>query len=129
MHQLITTFEDSSSRVFISILNHLLLCFHEMCIFSFIETEGAKLTKKQRAKWLTVITNEFMSLEKSDLDDKITLYQPQWRKYVTKMFEQIDKYTNSFESPQARQQMKKRNVDATSDRSLPKDAPPWAVKA
>ena len=87
-----------------------------------------RLTEEQKDKWLSVITNEFMSSEESGPDDEIYVNPIPWRSdYVTRMFAAIDKYVQDKKSPQAKRQMKKRCVGLASERSMPIDVPHWAI--
>ena len=98
------------------------------------EREGAimknrRLTEDQRKKWLTVVTNEYMSSEESD-DERILVHSIPWRSdYVNRMFSKIDQYCNERKSPQARRQMKERVTGRPSSRCSPgSDAPTWALR-
>ena len=41
--------------------------------------KNQQLNEEQRAKWLRVTKNEYMSSEKSGADDTITVHRPGWR--------------------------------------------------
>ena len=77
-----------------------------------------------RRKWLTIITNYYMSSEDSGDDDSITVRPLPWRSnYVNVMFSKIDVYCSHKKSPQARRQMKGRNIGSPSSRLRPADYP------
>ena len=76
------------------------------------------------------MTNEFMSSDDSGSDDDTYIVRPiPWRsKYVSTMFDRIDKYNAANKSSQARRQMKSRVIGAPSARSIPTgDFPEWAI--
>ena len=78
---------------------------------------------------MNVMKNEMMSSEESDLEDPdvMVIHPLTWRsEYVSKMFAQIDRYTEARKSPQARRQMKKRVTGHPSKQSCPSDIPSWA---
>ena len=87
------------------------------------------LTEDQRKKWLTVITNDYMSSEESE-DEKIVVHSIPWRSnYVNRMFKKIDDYSTDKKSPQARRQMKDRIAGSPSTRCCPgSDAPEWSLR-
>lgn len=88
---------------------------------------NGKLTEEQRKKWLTIITNDYMSSEDSGDDDTIEVRPLPWRSsYVNAMFTKIDAYCNHKKSSQARRQMKGRVVGSPSSRPKPVDYPEWA---
>ena len=71
--------------------------------------KNSKLTEDQRKKWLTVITNDYMSSEESGEDNSIIVHPLPWRsEYVSSMFKRIDAYCEKKKSPQAKRQMKQR---------------------
>lgn len=94
--------------------------------------KNRNFTEDQRKKWLTVITNDYMSSEESE-DEKIVVHSIPWRSsYVDRMFKKIDEFCTDKKSPQARRQMKDRIVGTTSSRCLPSsdiiDVPEWALR-
>lgn len=66
------------------------------------------MTEQHRAKWLGIITNQYVSSEEIE-DDTITMHTLKWRleEYVNVMFNRIDAYCTSLKSLQARCQMKR----------------------
>ena len=87
------------------------------------------MSKETKEKWLSVLTNDFMSSEESDGED-IVIHPLPWRSArVDEVMSKIDAYILKQKSPQARRQMKSRKVGTISERSQPVDAPRWAVIA
>lgn len=92
--------------------------------------KNSRLTEDQRAKWLSVMTNDYMSSEESEEDDVMTIHPIPWRsEHVNQMFQRIDSFCNSRKSPQARRQMKQRTTGRPSNRTQPSSAPEFAVRA
>lgn len=94
--------------------------------------KNTKMTEEQRKKWLTVITNEYMSSEESGEDDSIIVHPLPWHSdYVNKMFKKIDCYCENLKSPQARRQTKRRVSGGASFRPKPdyvdKIPPKWSI--
>lgn len=94
-----------------------------------------KLTQEQREKWLSVLKNEIMSSEESDMDEDgeeiVTVHPLPWRsEYCTRMFGKIDKFVTHHRTPQGRRQMKQRKIGASSTRSPPAEGelPDWSVE-
>lgn len=85
------------------------------------------MSQETKEKWLSVVTNEFMSSEESDGED-IIIHPLPWRSArVDDVMSKIDEFIVKHKSPQARRQMKSRKVGATSERHQPHDAPRWAI--
>ncbi len=94
--------------------------------------KNTKLTEEQRSKWMKVMRNDFMSSEESDSDDTIAVRPLPWRsRYVTLMFQMIDKFQAAKQSPQSRRQTKPRKEGPPSTRAFPRsgDIPDWAATA
>lgn len=87
------------------------------------------MNEQQKQKWLTVMTNEFMSSEESGSDDDIVTHALPWRsEYVTRMFLRIDAYNKERKSRQAIRQTKQRRPGSDSTRPCPiPEYPDWAV--
>lgn len=82
--------------------------------------KNSKLTEDQKKKWLTVMTNDFMSSEESGEDDSMIVHPLPWRsEYVNKMFKRIDAFCGNKKSPQAKRQMKPRKYGMASSRPQP----------
>ena len=84
-------------------------------MYFFTETQGMSKCFKQKFK---TGKNEMMSSEESDLEDPnvMVIHPLTWRsEYVSKMFAQIDRYTEARKSAQARRQMKKQVTGHPSD--------------
>ena len=109
-----------------------------MCIYVFLQKKkdresavrgNSKLTEEQKKKWLTVMSNDFMSSEESE-EDQIVVHPLPWRTpYVNTMFSKIDAYVTEKKSPQARRQTKSRKTGFPSTRQRPfdSDTPDWAT--
>ena len=90
--------------------------------------KNQKLTDEARQKWLKLMINEVMSSEESGDEDIMILHPLPWRSdYVTKMFQNIDKYCQVRKSAQASRQTKKRKTGQPSSRLPPSDLPPWEI--
>ena len=84
------------------------------------------INEGQKAKWLKVMGNVYMSSEESGGEDTIIVHPLPWRtEYVNQMFQRIDAYCSSRKSPQARRQTKKRSMGSSSTR--PKPIYQWCV--
>ena len=89
---------------------------------------NGRLSEDQRAKWLKVMDNVYMSSEESGEDDTMLVHPLPWRtECVNQMFKRIDAYSSSKKSPQAKRQMKKRAIGENSTRPKPSDGVSWAV--
>ena len=85
------------------------------------------MSQETKEKWLSVVTNDFMSSEESDGED-IIIHPLPWRSArVDDVMSKIDEFIVKHKSPQARRQMKSRKVVAVSERRQPHDAPQWAI--
>ena len=83
---------------------------------------NSKLTEEQKKKWLTVMSNDFMSSEESE-EDQIVVHPLPWRTpYMNTMFLKIDAYVTEKKSPQARRQTKSRKTGFPSTRQRPFDS-------
>ena len=93
--------------------------------------KNTRLSEEQKAKWLKVMQNEYMSSEESGDDDTIVVHPIGWRsEYVNKMFQRIDAYCSSKKSSQARRQTKKRVTGSISSRPKPAVSTiTWAISA
>ena len=95
--------------------------------------KSAKLTEEQKAKWLKVITNDFMSSEESNSDDDSVVVHPlKWRsETVNRMFDKMSRHMNEKKTSQAKRQMKPRTIGEPSKRQAPytsDDYPKWAFQ-
>ncbi len=80
----------------------------------------------QHKKWLSIMTNEFISSEESENETMLVHSLPD---YVNRMFKGIDNHCVQKKSPQAKRQMKPRVVGSISTRSRPGgDVPAWALR-
>lgn len=117
MSQSVNNFDDTD-----------LLCLQKRKERAAAVTKNSRLTEEQKKKWLSVITNDFMSSEESGSEDNNVVHPLVWRsKYVSTMFEKIDAYIEHKKSPQARRQMKKRITGCDSVRLEPLQGPEWAI--
>ena len=89
------------------------------------------LSEKEKEKWMKVLSPDMQSSEESDEQDEgvIIVKTLPWRaEKVTKMFRQLDEKIEEGKSAQAKRQRRKRVLGVeNSVRSLPLEAPKWAV--
>ena len=89
--------------------------------------KNTKLSQETKEKWLSVVTNNFMSYEESD-GEEIVIHPLPWRSArVDEVMSKIDDFIVKHKSPQARRQMKSCKIGAISERHQPHDAPRWAI--
>lgn len=93
-------------------------------------SKSTKLNPEQKAKWMLVLTNEFMSSEESSSDDdKVIVHPLPWRSAaVNRMFEKMSEHISDKKSPQAKRLTKPRSVGTPSQWPDPllADYPAWA---
>ena len=78
------------------------------------------INEGQKAKWLKVMGNVYMSSDENGGEDTIIVHPLPWRtEYVNQMFQRIDAYCSSRKSPQARRQTRKRSMGSSSTRPKP----------
>lgn len=93
----------------------------------------SSLPEKQRKKWMSVITLDFMSSEESGSENESCLVKKElpWRSdKVTKFFSELDDFVGGSKSNVAKRQTRPRVLDgAVSSREIPqgKKIPSWAL--
>ena len=90
-------------------------------------------SEKNKKKWMTVITSEFMSSEESDSDGGGCLFKKElpWRsRKVSNFFAELDAFVDESKSKVAKRQTRQRVLNGEpSSRSIPsgKQFPSWAL--
>ena len=105
--------------------------YHDNFLFLQLFDRRIKLAKGREADIMQTLNEKYMSDEETDTEDPQALVRrsPSWRsEKLNKLIQKLDeRYIRSRENKDNSKPMKVRKVGSSSTRSLPPNAPRWAV--